>query len=135
MIQIFSYCFAIIHHQLCQNTYLRGKPRHSMKKTEKCWDISVLMKIIGSQVCRNMLFVHAVLGCEATSHIYRVGKGQTLEFILTSEVVQEQAEVFINPVNTKSDTVAAGETAIVFFIKANPLTSQMCSDSSVSIRR
>lgn len=102
------------------NIYLRGEPRHGMKKTPKCWDISVLMKILGSQVCRDMLFVHAVLGCDTTSHIHGVGKGQALKFIQTSEVFQEQAEVFVNPASTKSDIVAAGETAIVSFYKGQP---------------
>ena len=68
-----------------------------------------------------MLFLHAVLGCDATSHIDRVRKGKALKFIQTSEVFLKQAEVFINLLDTKSDIVVTGETIIVCFY--NPLTN------------
>ena len=102
------------------NIYLRPQPRHGMKKMPRCWDIAVLKTILGPQVCNNVLFVHAILGCDTTSHIYGLGKGVALKLMLNNKVFQEQAEVFRDPNSTAADIIAAGENAIVSLYKGQP---------------
>jgi hypothetical protein len=38
--------------------------------------------------------MHAILGCDTTSHIHGLGKGSALNLMCTNQVFQEQAEVF-----------------------------------------
>ena len=39
------------------------------------WDIHNLPKHLGANVCQNILFIHANLGCDTTSKLYGYGKG------------------------------------------------------------
>ena len=64
-----------------QNLFLRPEPRHGVKKEPRCWDVLVLIFTLGPQVCNNMLFVHAFLGCDTTSHIHSFGKGVALRLL------------------------------------------------------
>ena len=60
-----------------------------------------------------MLFVHALLGCDTTSHIYGLGKGVALQLIRTDKTFQEKAKVFRDANKKKEVIIAAGEKAIV----------------------
>ena len=61
-----------------KNIYLKPEPHYGMKKTPRCWNIAVLKSTLGPEVCDNILFVHALLGCDTTSRIYGLGKGVAL---------------------------------------------------------
>ena len=37
------------------------------------------MKQLGPEVCSHILFLHAVLGCDTTSRLYSIGKGNSLK--------------------------------------------------------
>ena len=100
------------------NLYLRPEPRYGMKKQKKrCWDIRAVKSTLGQQVCDRLPFVHAILGCDTTSHIHGFGKGAALKLICTSEDFQEQADVFGNPKSTKADVKRAGGNAIICIYK------------------
>ena len=40
---------------------------------------SGVMKQLGPEVCSHILFLHAVLGCDTTSRLYSIGKGNSLK--------------------------------------------------------
>ena len=44
-------------------------------KTRKTWNIKKTKTSLGANVCANILFVHAILGCDTTSKIHGIGKG------------------------------------------------------------
>lgn len=67
-----------------------------------------------------MLFVHALLGCDTTSHIYGLGKGVALQLIRTDKTFQEKAKVFRDANKKKEVIIAAGEKAIVLAHKGLP---------------
>ena len=67
--------------------------------------------MLGEQVCKSLLFAHAVLGCDTTSQLYGRGKKVALKLICTNPVFQAQAAVFVN--STNEQVIAAGEKAIV----------------------
>ena len=76
-----------------------------MKKQPICWDIRAVKSTLGQQVCDGWPLVHAILGCDTTSHIHGFGKGAALKLTCTSEDFQEQADVFSNPKSTKADEI------------------------------
>ncbi len=66
------------------NIYLRPEPCRGTKKAPRCWSIAVLTHIFGPQICNNVLFAHAILGCDTTSHIYGQRKGDALRLVHTN---------------------------------------------------
>ena len=68
---------------------------------------------LGSQVTDNILFVHALLGCDTTSSLYGIGKKLGLKLISTNQVFLKQAKTFANRNSTKDDVIVAGEKALI----------------------
>ena len=68
---------------------------------------------IGLEVCNNILFLHAVLGCDTTSQLYGIGKGTSLKKFKSSKHFQEQAKVSAVESATLKDISAAGEQVLV----------------------
>ena len=64
-------------------------------------------------MCSHMLFLHALLGCDTTSHIYGIGKVTALKKAMTNEHFRKQAHVFELATPTVEELVTAGEQAIV----------------------
>ena len=55
---------------------------------------------LGPEICSNILFLHAVLGCDTTSHLYGIGKGTSLKKFKLSRHFREQAKVFATELAT-----------------------------------
>ena len=68
---------------------------------------------LGLDVCSNILFVHALLGCDTTSRILGIGKPVALRKLKTDAHFRVQAAVFSNTAAAKEDIIAAGERALV----------------------
>ena len=49
---------------------------------------------LGKNVCDNILFVHAILGCDTTSRLYGVGKATGLKLITDNEHFRQLAQIF-----------------------------------------
>ena len=75
--------------------------------------MKVLKEKQGQDVCNNLLFIHAILGCDTTSHIHGIGKGASLKTFLLDHHFRNQAQVFNSTSASKKDAVAAGEKALV----------------------
>ena len=43
------------------------------------WDIKLCKKLLDKDICNNILFLHAILGCDTTSSFYSIGKGLSLK--------------------------------------------------------
>ena len=84
----------------------------SVKKT-RIWNIKALKRALGVVCCKYILFSHAILGCDTTSHLFGIGKGHAVKKLLNSANFRDCAEVFTNPNNEKQDLVVAGEKALV----------------------
>ena len=57
---------------------LNFSPEAKFGGYSSAWDISEIKQKLGTDVSHLMLFCHAVLGCETTSHIYGIGKGRAV---------------------------------------------------------
>ena len=66
---------------------------------------------LGPAVCRNMFFLHAILGCDTTSRPYGTGKAASLKKYVESVYLQDQ--LFDIPGSTQAEVATAGENALV----------------------
>ena len=80
-------------------------------------DIKETACALGPETCRNFLFVHAILGCDTTSALYGLGKGQALRKLASDDRFGNQAEIFDKADASKDETIAAGEKSLVLLYK------------------
>ena len=81
-------------------------------------DISEVRGQLGEQVCRDILFVHAILGCDTTSRLFGFGKATALSFIQEDKCFREQVAVFSQIGYSASEISDAGEKALMCLYKA-----------------
>ena len=74
---------------------------------------------LGKEVCRNLLFLHAITGCDITSRLHRVGKATGLKKFDNILHFKEQANVS-SCHSAVSDVVTAGDEALVSLFGGKP---------------
>lgn len=90
------------------NIYFAPEPKTNSKKS-RIWNIKGLKTTLGSTVCDNILFVHAILGCDTTSRMFGLGKGLALNKFMRNADFYEQAKVFGQTGSIlKEDVIKAG---------------------------
>ena len=100
--------------------YFRPEPKSNTKKLPRCWNIKFVQEVFGEQICENLLFAHAILGCDTTSKIFGIGKPTALKKLKSSEYFRKQAAVFRNEKAKKCDIIHAGENALVCLYNGKP---------------
>ena len=93
--------------------YLKPHSAKFSLKQSRIWNIKQIQMALGRKVCDNIMFAHAILGCDTTSHIFGLGKGIALNKIIKKQEFAKQAEVFVKPIQNSEDIIEAGEKAIV----------------------
>ena len=71
------------------------------------------MLTLGSFICKHILFIHAMLGCDSTSRVFGLGKGVLLKKIRSNLHLQQYANVFSSRQSTNEDVKKAGEQTMV----------------------
>ena len=99
------------------NILFRPEPKKNTKNP-RVWNIKAVKEQLGLEVCNNIPFLHAVLGCDTTSQLYGIGKGTSLKKF--SKHFQEQAKVFGVESATLKDISAAGEQVLVNVYNGTP---------------
>ena len=74
---------------------------------------------LGKEVCRNLLFLHAMTVCDTASRLYGVGKATALKKFENVPCFREQANTF-SCHSALSDVVAAGDEALVALLGGKP---------------
>lgn len=88
-----------------------AKARSSKNRT---WNIKAVKQQLGYDLCQNILFLHAVGGCDTTSRPNKIGKAAPLKKYNTTKQFRDQTKVFDSPSASKSEIVTAGEKALVY---------------------
>ena len=101
------------------NVFFLPTPKKNTKKIKE-WNIMVTKEQLGPDICCNILFLHAVLGCDTTSQLYGVGKGTAIKKFQSSEHFREQAKVFAKESATPEEISIAGEQALVALYNGKP---------------
>ena len=77
--------------------------RSDKSTVPKVYDISEMKQVLGSDLCSQLLFIHAFTGCDTTSRIYNVGKKSAFQKLANGELtIQTCANVFLLPNQTKN---------------------------------
>ena len=102
------------------NIYFKAEQRRNMKTAARVWNIKETKLKLGNELCDNLLFVHAFLGCDTTSSVFGLGKGLALKKHLKDENFRECAAVFTNGEGISvDDIVKYGEIAMVILFGGN----------------
>jgi len=66
----------LIHHakDTRHDIFFKPEPRRMSEKDNRCWNISRLQALLPSTIADNILFLHAILGCDTTSGVFGLGK-------------------------------------------------------------
>ena len=84
-------------------------------------DIKVIKKVLGNDICFNLLFLHAFTGCDTTSWIFGVGKKSVLQkFIKNEATLNSCAKVFSSPNQDAGVIVESGCKAMVALFNGKP---------------
>ncbi|KAJ8364405.1 hypothetical protein SKAU_G00132360 [Synaphobranchus kaupii] len=95
----------------------------------KVYDINLLKEILGHDMCSQLMFIHAVTGCDTTSRIFGIGKKTAFQkFVKGDPVLQSFANAFTVPNQTPEviDDLGSQVMAVLFGGK--------CTDSLATMR-
>ena len=90
--------------------FMQCSTRGTTKKN-RIWDIKVTQSELGADICNNILFIHAILGCDTISRLYGLGKGLSLKRFTSSPLFRDKAEQFCK--KDAVDVIDAGEAALM----------------------
>jgi len=99
------------------DTFFLSEPKSTSLQPRRFMNISALRDKLGDIVCNNILFVHAILGCDTTSRVHGVGKAASLNLMKESPYFALQATVFSDQKSEPGEIARAGENAMVVIYK------------------
>ena len=102
--------------------YIRSETKSNIQ--ERTWLIQELVNKLGDVCCKYILFSHAFLGCDTTSHVFGFGKPQILK-MFDSEDFVKIAEIFQSPNSSKEEITVAGEKCFLMLYKSTHLTNSL----------
>lgn len=89
------------------------EPKKNTMK-HRVWNIKATKKMLGTDICKHILFLQAVLGYDTTSRLHGIGKGASLKKFKASNSFREQAKFFFYTYPASvCDVADAGEKALV----------------------
>ena len=100
--------------------YLRPEPKSSSQRAAWCWNINQVQRVLDVQICDSLLLEHALLGYDATSRVFGIGKPEALKKVRSNAFFREQADVLQDPHATSEDIRIAGENALVCLYSGRP---------------
>ena len=100
-----------------QKVFQKSEQKQNVKKACKVWNIKKAKATLGDIVCNNILFAHAVLGCDKVSSVFGIGKGASLKMLMSDNNFITHSEVFLKSDVTKKEIAVAGERAMVSLYK------------------
>ena len=83
--------------------FYTSEQKVNARKPPRCWNIRNTRSVLGHDVCENILFLHAILGCDTTSGVFGVGKKVSLIQIKKNANFLEQAAIFMKQDASKEE--------------------------------
>ena len=92
--------------------FFKPEIRSGTKRIPRWWNIKYVQRLLGRAVCNDLLFAHAILGCDTTTRVFSTGKGLALKHIRSDNHFITQAEIFLQENATLADISSAGEVPL-----------------------
>lgn len=70
----------------------------------------------GQEICRHILFIHAISGCDTTSGLYGISKGLPLKKFVSDTHFREHVKVFDSLPGSKEEIVKVVNNSLFVFI-------------------
>ena len=101
----------------------------SDKGKTNVYNITVQKRLLGDDVCSDLMFINAFSGCATTSRIFRVGKKLEVQKVIAGDsVLHECSKVFCTPTADPATVETSGCDAMVSLFNGGK------SDSLASLR-
>ena len=75
---------------------------------------------LGPDICSSILFLHAILGCDTTSQLHGIGKGNSLKKFRDCNHFRDLSIAFNSPSTTAEEIVTAEEQVLVSMYNGKP---------------
>ena len=62
---------------------------------QRIWNMKVVKAQPGEEMCSNIFFIHAILGCDTGSQLYGIGKKKAFQKFKSNRYFREQAKVVL----------------------------------------
>src|SRR6218665_119506 len=112
----------------CKDLYFRSDKD---KVNPYVYNIKVLKKLLGDDVCSDLLFAHAFSGCDSTSGIYGIGKKSVFKKVVSGDpVFLSSAKILCAPMADQVTIETTGCKAMVSILNGK---RKRC-ESLVSLR-
>ena len=85
----------------------------NIKGESKVWSISFSCEQLGQCICDGILAIHALLGCDATSRMFSIGKGAALTKFQKEERFQQDILLFLEKDVSKAEIKEIEERLLV----------------------
>lgn len=120
--------------------------RSDKSKVPKDYDISKMQKVLGKDLCSQLLFVHAFTGCDTTLRIFGVGKKSAFQKLVNGKTTMQacangfalpkQAKTAIEDLGSKAMTVMFGgkNTDALASLRDNLLNKKIVSAKAFVIQ-
>ena len=86
--------------------------QQSTKKTH-VWSVIHTKQQLNTEVTENILFGHALMGCDTTSRLHGLGKGRILRKLQNSKDHRNIGEIFNEGGKEQDEVIRAGEKALL----------------------
>ena len=101
----------LLHHTSEENNEVTLRPQQRSSKT-KVWLIKEMKKQLPKSITDNIIFIHAVLGCDTTSRLQGIGKGVGMKKLEKLREFTSIGKVFIEE-SSVEEVISAGEKALL----------------------
>lgn len=102
-----------IFHYKSKELYFMSEPQLKSNENRQFLSISKVVNILGKEGKENILFIHALLGCDTTSRLFGVGKTDSLKLILENKCIMDMANIFLTFPKQHDEIASAGEKALL----------------------
>ena len=114
----------LCHHASIEShdLFLYPEPKKTTKQPH-IWNIKVTKQSLGPDICQHIFFLYAVLGCDTTYRLHRIGKGASLKKFQASHSFRQHAKVLLTHSASKHDVTCTWEKALVVLYNGNSIDS------------
>ena len=89
--------------------FFKSDMKQNLRSETVIRDILSIKEALGVIVCKNILFIHAIAGCDTTSGLFGTGQGSPLKMLKENEHFRKNARKFNKDNSTSKEIMEAGE--------------------------
>ena len=102
----------LLFHSATESYNLSLYFRSDKDKSEMEHDINHYKKVLGNDICRSLLFLHAFTGCDSISSIFSIGKTSAFKKLIKEKDLQIIATQFLDANQNHTNNKELGEKEI-----------------------